>query len=1263
MGFTLIAHTTVVGNKDGGTSAAIDTTGADLIVWTISHAVANNPGYSDNQSNFYTQPGSAVRDGNNHGELEWRYKFNPTTSVSHTFTVSGTDSYPSCCVTAWSGSGSFLDGQSAGAGTASATSLQPGSITPSQDNCLVISGFCTSGSLGDTGSIDSGFTLSDQIGAHATYFGDMCAYLIQGSAAAANPTFTLSGSATEIAAQSLVFRPAALASRSVSIAVTETGDSPHVELKVRDGLAIAVTEGADSLAAILVAGSRLLINTTESPDSMSASLGYQFYININSEDADTAAINLTNSGSWMACPDLQLTWAECSQPSTTWTNCTDPTTPWTPTPPEPPPTEGTGGPIDGGAGEQPGTGGEPVELPPPDPVPGDANGPKDFAVTVTETRDSVAATVTGGGAVAPGTGALPIPLTLHNISSSSSFAAPYVSYGHPFADGDVPGSGSIVMTDSNGSPVTVQMDAISTWPSGYVKFAVLSHACSENFGPSSSKAYILGVSAAARNTTPAAGWGSTHADHAAALSANTDFKVEYSGFDCGANTYRFSLNDTFTNFSERGSGWGTSYPAGGWEITKRGPVCVEFHGWGYIKNVSSGKYHGYIRTDIWVKAWGPTGPYEIDVRTTQPNIWNTITQSSTTSENYNVKQARFAALLQVKNGSTVIKYDGGPNDANATVIPNANFNTSTNRLNYAISTGFFQETAIVLASTGSLPSGISANTLYWPAYPNYADQPYLATERTYCSSIEQGNGGTRATFGTQGSGTITAYPVYMAFPGSGWATAEGKGDPIWVGTGTRPTIAPGHDFNYLTQRSKFTLAYNANAGSTYKGTAQPNYLPTRQTGGMQWAQSGTGASGTRIGHANQWQVASYYQPSDPYYYYGVLQGALCWHGSGYAFMMDESGGVPLIATTGTYTGLPANISGWCASNIPGQVDSGIVSRGARWSGWASGTSNDNGLYGQYYADSTHVPMNAKCAYLKTGRPIFLEAEISKTNSFLTMVYQGYQTISGRNYSCLVNGAYGANQLRGWAWSWRDMADTFFQIPDDHPFRPVLRDMYNDNLEYEAARINSVYPANQITAGVPDCLDHDNAGGKFAPWMLAFLVQVVALEHWRGGQTSAGATAIATISNFLANFWARYLPSVNAKAVLYYPAYDQLYTTTQTSADYANCYTDWADMFADTVTAGYLSPAPWPTRLYDHDSPGNVFVTGFPGNTDSYHVFGQCAVSMHALALPGNSTVTGAKAAIKAALSAASGIPQASGGIQWAGTSGGAVYNVQTHAVF
>src|ERR1700722_1827574 len=74
-----------------------------------------------------------------------------------------------------------------------------------------------------------------------------------------------------------------------------------------------------------------------------------------------------------------------------------------------------------------------------------------------------------------------IPLTLNNLDQSHSYAAPCVSYGHAFADGDIPAKGSVTLTDTNGDAVVVQMDAVSQWPSGSPRFVVLSHSCAETF--------------------------------------------------------------------------------------------------------------------------------------------------------------------------------------------------------------------------------------------------------------------------------------------------------------------------------------------------------------------------------------------------------------------------------------------------------------------------------------------------------------------------------------------------------------------------------------------------------------------------------------------------------------------------------------------------------------------------------------------------------------------------------------------------------------
>ncbi len=116
--------------------------------------------------------------------------FAPITNASHTFTF--TCSLPSLAVAAFSGACSTVDKVSAGAVTASGTSLSPTSITPSQDNALIVTGICNNTNVTD--SINAGFTITDQIGGTVAQHTAL-AYLIQTSVAAAAPTWSFASAA------------------------------------------------------------------------------------------------------------------------------------------------------------------------------------------------------------------------------------------------------------------------------------------------------------------------------------------------------------------------------------------------------------------------------------------------------------------------------------------------------------------------------------------------------------------------------------------------------------------------------------------------------------------------------------------------------------------------------------------------------------------------------------------------------------------------------------------------------------------------------------------------------------------------------------------------------------------------------------------------------------------------------------------------------------------------------------------------------------
>jgi hypothetical protein len=688
-----------------------------------------------------------------------------------------------------------------------------------------------------------------------------------------------------------------------------------------------------------------------------------------------------------------------------------------------------------------------------------------------------------------------LSLTLNNLDQSNSYAQPFVSYGHAFADGDIPASGSVTLTDSNGNPVVVQMDAVALWPSGSPRFVVLSHACAETFQPNASLTYQVGASTTAPNNQPASNWGSSPE---ATLAANTNFLVEYSGFDAGVSTYTVSLNTILSKYPA--FPWGTHYPQGGWERTKVGPACIEWHAWQYLINDQTGKPHGYARCDIWLKAWSPNGPFEIDVRTSQPNMWNAISHNS---ERYNRNPGRWASLCAVKNGSNIIQYAGGPGDYRTTTIANANFDATTCQIQAPFNTLFPQQ-GIVFSSTGAVPTGLRAGRLYWLAY-NGGDNAYICTERGFAASIEMGeakqwqpntsyssgyggqyvingnviyvcvqsgtsgaSGGptgvgrtiadgtclwrnATAPFTDQGSGAITAYPINACFPSTAWLTGDAFGNPLWLGSGSRPPIFPGHDFNHLTTQSKFVPCYNINAGCQTTNQPLNVYAPNQNYGGILWYQAttGDGPSDQRIGYVDNWGVAAIYNPVDSFYVYSSIQSALCYNNAPFSYMTDERGGQPFAANDGPhkngtpYRHLPPVQLGFSAGNQPAF---GV----GNWVPWSPKAKDQSGHGGQYYVDSSHTPASWQRPYLKTGRTCFLDQGVHLGNVDCFMQYVNSATLGSTTYYCVPNAGVGI-QERAWAWALRSLCQAVYVIPAAHPFEPVLRDYYDDNAALHARR--------------------------------------------------------------------------------------------------------------------------------------------------------------------------------------------------------------------
>ena len=176
------------------TSDAFSTIGADLIVVYVGHLNSQATTCIDNQGgNTYTQLSGASRQTGTVSGAIW-YIQNPATSATHTITVddAGASVVFNISALAFSGSTTSAAHTDNGNASSSAATLQPGSATPSEDNCVLCCGLIHNDPSSPAPSIDGGFTIGTSVAAvAATSFGSALAYLIQTTATAANPTWTI----------------------------------------------------------------------------------------------------------------------------------------------------------------------------------------------------------------------------------------------------------------------------------------------------------------------------------------------------------------------------------------------------------------------------------------------------------------------------------------------------------------------------------------------------------------------------------------------------------------------------------------------------------------------------------------------------------------------------------------------------------------------------------------------------------------------------------------------------------------------------------------------------------------------------------------------------------------------------------------------------------------------------------------------------------------------------------------------------------------
>lgn len=184
------------GGGSGGTTSALNTTGATLLVACVSVDSSSGtvPTPTDSSSNTWTALTQVG--GGNPPFFRSRlfYVQNPTTSATHTFTVAGTNA--SITAAAFDNtltSGVFdLEASGGGAATTATETASGGSVTPTNPDSLVISGGGIEANR--TLSVGGSFSIAHQephVG--GVSYGSFIGYRSLTASAAQNPAWTWTG--------------------------------------------------------------------------------------------------------------------------------------------------------------------------------------------------------------------------------------------------------------------------------------------------------------------------------------------------------------------------------------------------------------------------------------------------------------------------------------------------------------------------------------------------------------------------------------------------------------------------------------------------------------------------------------------------------------------------------------------------------------------------------------------------------------------------------------------------------------------------------------------------------------------------------------------------------------------------------------------------------------------------------------------------------------------------------------------------------------
>jgi hypothetical protein len=406
-----------------------------------------------------------------------------------------------------------------------------------------------------------------------------------------------------------------------------------------------------------------------------------------------------------------------------------------------------------------------------------------------------------------------------------------------------------------------------------------------------------------------------------------------------------------------------------------------------------------------------------------------------------------------------------------------------------------------VSSGGSLPGGLEADTIYWvqSISGSYEWSGYdigFATT-AYDAWVAAG----LPAYSSAGSGTMTITPLACSFPtNAGLALDPPTAGRTWR-NGAKPTLLAGHDFIYLTQKSRALPPYLP----TLKVNQTPAYAPPWSQGSQFWMNNLGGIGETlnddRVSYVHYHATLELYRPFDIGYHQLNLGIAANWMEDTYHYHDETIGLIPVNNVT-QYPDLGAPLG----SDAYGQFTIGMAA--------SPQTGGDLNGSQDFAPGSQHSPSPQMIPYLKTGDALWLESSLDdwwvcRAQATATKTIGDFTAYSPWNWltfdppETIIDAIFGNG--RGQGWCGRSIGWAIHVIPASRPEHQFIRDAAAQDAQVPMLMVQNVLPAAMQWSGVYCDISALTLGSgpnpngtytQFACFMNGFQYQGWGMEAWR-----------------------------------------------------------------------------------------------------------------------------------------------------------------------